>query len=194
MTKMKALYSLTLGIVLTVASVFTVNADATNTTQVSLQPAPVQMKQFEFLIGNWTLSSQRFAPDGTLIGQYDGTWEAQYLDEGRMLLDQVTWFNQDGSKESYFPTLRTFSPETNQWEMTYMSSLKYMHSQSFRGQFINGEGHFDLVVSLSPEQSALAKVRFYNIKKDSLDWTMKLSLDGGKTWFLGETITGKRVR
>lgn len=194
MTKMKTLYSLTLGIVLTVASVFTVNADAKNTTQVSLQPAPVQMKQFEFLIGNWTLSSQRFAPDGTLIGQYDGTWEAQYLDEGRMLLDQVTWFNQDGSKESYFPTLRTFSPETNQWEMTYMSSLKYMHSQSFRGQFINGEGHFDLVVSLSPKQSALAKVRFYNIKEDSLDWTMKLSVDGGKTWFLGETITGKRVR
>ncbi|NOI67363.1 hypothetical protein [Vibrio sp. 99-8-1] len=190
----KAIRLLILTLVFNIMAAFSVTAEEVSTAQKSLQPAPVQMKQFEFLIGNWHLSSQRFSPDGALLGKYDGKWEAQYLDEGRMILDQVTWFNQDGSKESYFPTLRTFSPTTNQWEMSYMSSLSYTHSQSFRGQFVDGEGLFDVVVSLTPELSALAKVRFYNIKKDSLEWSMKLSVDGGDTWFLAEKITGKRTR
>lgn len=193
MKKDKFLYLMTMALVLTVTSLFTVHANEVNLKQVSLAPAPSQMKEFEFLVGNWTAVSERFSPDGTLTGQYKGTWEAQFLDEGRVLLDQVTWFNKDGSKESFFPTLRTFSPETNQWEMTYMASLSYMHSQSFRGQFIDGEGRFDAVVSLAPEQTELAKVRFYDIKKDSLEWSMMFSGDGGKTWFLGERISAKRV-
>lgn len=180
-------------LVLTVASVFTVYAEEINIEQVSLAPAPPQMKEFEFLIGSWTLESKRFSPDGALKGQYKGKWEAQYVDDGRMIFDAVTWFNPDGTQESYFPTLRTYSPKTNKWEMAYMSSLNYVHSQHFRGKFIDGEGHFDVVVSLTPEQSAIAKVRFYNIKKDSLEWSMKFSSDGGKNWFLGEQITAKRI-
>ncbi|WP_019617248.1 hypothetical protein [Psychromonas ossibalaenae] len=194
MKKIRSIHLLIMTVVLHAMSIISVSAEEVGSAQVVLKPAPVEMKQFEFLIGHWDLLSQRFAPDGTQTGEYKGKWEAQYLDEGRMVFDQVTWFNKDGSKESYFPTLRTFSPKTNQWEMTYMSSLKYMHSQSFRGQFIDGEGHFDVDVSLTPKQSALAKVRFYNIKKDSMDWVMKFSFDNGKTWFLGEQITAKRVR
>ena len=169
------------------------HAEKSKSAQITLESVPNEMKQFSFLIGKWDLKSQRFSPDGTLTGQYDGTWEGQYLDEGRIILDLVTWFNSDGTKESFFPTLRTFSPKTNQWEMTYMSSQNYAHPESFRGKFVDGEGHFDVVVSLTPEQSALGKVRFYNITKKSLDWSMKLSLDNGKTWFVAEQITGKRV-
>ncbi len=154
---------------------------------------PDQMKDFDFLIGNWDLESTRFLPDGTVKGEYNGYWAAQFIDEGRIIFDTVTWYNSDGTVESFYPTLRTFSSETNQWEMSYMASLRYMHSESFRGQFIDGEGHFDVVVSIAPGKSLKAKVRFYDIKKNSLEWSMKLSPDDGKNWFVAERITAKRV-
>ncbi len=77
--------------------------------------------------------------------------------------------------------------------MVWLSSLRPIHSKSFRGQFIDGEGHFDIVVSLTPEQSVIAKIRFFDIKKDSFEWSMQNSTDGGKTWFESEHITAKRV-
>ncbi len=181
------------GFILTSAFIFTVNAEVNEPAKTSLGPPPVEMEEFHFLVGSWTLMSKRFSPDGTLTGQYKGKWDVQLLDEGRMIFDTVTWFNPDGTKESFYPTLRTFSPETKHWEMTYMSSLNFVHSQSFRGQFIDGEGHFNAIVSLTPEQSVMAKIRFYDIKKNSFEWSMKFSADGGEKWFLGEVITAKRV-
>lgn len=154
---------------------------------------PSQMKDFDFLIGNWSLESTRFLPDGTIEGEYKGKWEAQLLDEGRMIFDTVTWYNSDGTVESFYPTLRTFSPKTNKWEMSYMASLRYVHSTSFRGQFIDGEGHFDAEVSIAPGELIKAKIRFYDIKKNSLEWSMKLSPDGGEKWFIAERISAKRV-
>lgn len=161
--------------------------------QTRLESPPSQMEDFDFLIGDWTLKGTRLNPDGTINGEYKGTWNAQFIDDGRIILDNVTWFNSDGTKESFYPTLRTFSPETNRWEMTYMASLSYMHSESFRGQFIDGEGHFDAVVGIAPEKSVKAKVRFYNIKENSLDWSMKFSSDDGKSWFIARKFTAKRV-
>ncbi len=193
MKKNRSKQSLILGFVLFIVSAFPAHAEDLNSKQISLESAPAQMKEFEFLIGNWTAISKRFSPDGSLTGEYNGKWEVQLLDDGRMIFDAVTWFNPDGTKESYFPTLRTFSPKTNKWEMTYMSSLNYMHSQSFRGEFIDGEGHFNALVSITPEQSVLAKIRFFDIKKDSFLWSMKLSGDDGKNWFVAETITAKRI-
>ncbi len=151
------------------------------------------MNNFDFLIGNWTATSKRFLPNGTLEAQYDGTWKAQLVDDGRMLFDEVTWFTPDGEKAFYDATLRTFNPESNQWEMVYLSSVRAIHSQSFRGQFIDGEAHFDIVVNISPEKSIIAKIRFYEITQDSFEWSMESSTDNGKNWFLSEHITVKRI-
>lgn len=164
-----------------------------NSVQIRLESPPSQMEDFDFLIGNWTLEGTRFNPDGTIKGEYKGKWDAQFIDDGRIIFDTVTWFNSDGTKESFYPTIRTFSSETNRWEMTYMASLSYMHSEFFRGQFIDGEGHFDAVVSIAPGKSVKAKVRFYNIKENNLDWSMKFSSDDGKSWFIARKFTAKRV-
>ncbi|MDE5419605.1 hypothetical protein L3049_16560 [Labilibaculum sp. DW002] len=178
----------------TIAPVSSVPADDQDSPQITLATRPAKMEDFDFLIGNWTATSKRFLPEGTVKGEYKGKWEAQLLDEGRMIFDLVTWFNMDGTKESFFPTLRTFSPKTNQWEMTFISSLSYMHSQTFRGNFVDGEGYFDAIVSPSPGTIIKAKIRFYDITKNSFEWSMKFSDDEGENWFVAERITAKRVR
>ncbi|MDY8137541.1 hypothetical protein [Aquimarina sp. 2201CG5-10] len=176
-----------------IAPVLKVQTASSGSPQKPIGERPLQMKDFDFLIGNWALESTRFLPDGTVKGEYKGKWEAQLLDDGRMIFDTVTWYNSDGTIESFYPTLRTFSPKTNQWEMTYMASLSYMHSESFRGKFIDGEGHFDAVVSIAPGELINAKIRFYDIKKDTIKWSMQISADGGENWFIAERISAKRV-
>jgi hypothetical protein len=194
MKKFRKTCLLMMALVMTAASVFTVHAAEVDTSQAPIGQAPAQMKEFGALVGNWEATSTRFLPDGTINAQYNGRWEIGEVDDGRMIFDAVTWFTKDGKVKFYDATLRTFIPKTNQWEMVWLSSLRPIHSKSFRGQFINGEGHFDIVVSLSPERSVIAKIRFYNFEKDSFEWSMENSTDGGKSWFISERISAKRIR
>ncbi|GEM_PF-3082305 len=165
-------------------------------TQVALEPLgpqPSQMKEFDFIIGNWAAIRRRYLPDGTLVSENKARWRAHHLDNGRMVFDDFAELSPDGEEVSYAVTLRTFCPETNMWEMGFMFSLRQTRTESFRGQFIDGEGHFDAIINVTPDQSVMAKVRFFDIQKDSIEWSMTQSFDGGKTWFLEGTISAKRV-
>lgn len=162
-------------------------------TQGVLGPQPSQMKEFDFIIGSWTAIRRRYLPDGTLVSENKARWRAHHLDDGRMVFDDFAELSPDGEEVSYAVTLRTFCPETNMWEMGFMFSLRQTRTESFRGRFIDGEGHFDAVINVTPEQSIMAKVRFFDIQKDSIEWSMEQSFDGGKTWFLEGRISAKRV-
>lgn len=186
--------ALTAGLMLMGTSVSVVQAEDFSTLASPLSEAPVQMENFGFIAGSWTATSKRFLPDGTQTAEYEGKWEAEFLDEGRVLFDAVTWFSPTGEKVVYDATLRTFSEETGEWEMVYLSSLSSRHSETFQGKFIDGEGHFDAVIGLTPGNSVKAKIRFFDIAEDSFEWAMELSADGGESWFVGETITAKRMQ
>lgn len=58
---------------------------------------------------------------------------------------------------------------------------------------IDGEGDFYTVINLTPDQSIMAKIRFFEIQQDSIEWGMEHSIDGGKTWSIGECISAKRA-
>jgi hypothetical protein len=193
MPKGKRAHAWIFGMVIAIASVCTVHAEDFSSQAVPLGASPTQMEEFNFVVGSWIATSKRFLPDGTQTAEYKGEWDARFLDDGRVLFDTVTWFSPSGEKVLYDATLRTFSAKTGRWEMVYISSLSTRHSETFRGNFIDGEGRFDADISLSPGKAVKAKIRFYEIKKDSFEWSMQLSADGGKNWFLGETISAKRV-
>jgi hypothetical protein len=186
--------SLVAGLLLAATPAFSVHAQEDfSTLAPPIAEAPAQMKEFGFLAGSWAATSKRFLPDGTQTAEYRGEWDARFVDDGRVIFDAVTWFSPAGEKVLYDATLRTFGMDTGEWEMVYLSSLTSRHSETFRGKFIDGEGHFNADISLSPENSVMARIRFHDIEKDSFEWAMQLSVDGGENWFLGETISAKRV-
>ena len=163
-----------------------------NPPDIVLGPPPEQMKEFHFLIGSWSARRKSYSPEGTLLADHPGRLTARYINDGRMIFDDFTKFTEDGEVISYATTVRTFCVETNRWEMQFMFSLQHVHTQSFRGQFIDGEGHFDAIVSATPENAIMAKVRFYDIQKDSFEWSISNTNDGGKTWLIEGRISAKR--
>lgn len=158
-----------------------------------LAPAPPQMRQFAFMIGIWDVRLTSYKPDGGIDFECDGVWRAEYRNDGRMLLDEFTRLSDDRQEVSYSATLRTFCPETNQWEMTFLFSQQRQIVQSFEGAFIDGEGHFNAVAEVAPGKTVVAKVLFTDIEQNSFQWRMESSLDQGKTWVLGQTMTARRI-
>lgn len=168
-------------------------AQKINLSRASLGSPPAQMKQFEFLMGNWNVAIKNYQPDGTVESEEKGTWSAECRNGGRMVFDEFTRISSSGEETSYAITLRTFCPETDQWEMTFLFSLQQDHPQFFRGKFVEGEGRFEAVIDLTSERSIPTKIRFFDIRDDRFEWTMKHSVDDGKTWFLGEHISATRA-
>ncbi|MEP5295356.1 MAG: hypothetical protein ABJP90_16210 [Paracoccaceae bacterium] len=162
-------------------------------TKATLGPPPAQIKQFDFLIGSWEATTKSYLPDGSLQGEHRGRLTAEYRNGGRMIIDDFVRLSPEGEEISYAATMRTFCEETGMWEMSFLFSLRQEHTSSFRGRFIDGEGHFDAVIALTPESSARAKVRFFDIKQSSFEWSMEHSPDGGESWFVGERISAKRA-
>ncbi len=164
----------------------------TQTTPL-LAPAPSEMQQFAFLIGIWDVHLTSYKPDRSIDFEYDGVWRAEYKNNGRMLLDEFTRLSPEKEEVSYSATLRTFCPETDQWEMVFLFSQQRQNVQEFSGRFENGEGIFEARAEISPGKTAFGKVLFTNVEKNSFEWRMENSVDDGKTWHLGRTMSARRV-
>lgn len=165
----------------------------TQTTTPLLAPAPPEMQEFAFLIGIWDVHLTSYKPDGGIDFEYDGVWRAEYKNASRMLFDEFTRLSPDKEEVSYSATLRTFCPETDQWEMVFLFSQQRQNVQVFNGRFENGEGIFKVKAEISPDRTALGKVIFSNVEKNSFEWKLESSLDNGETWHLGRTMSARRV-
>lgn len=147
-----------------------------------LGPIPPQMKEFDFIIGDWDVAIRYYAPDGTVQSEEKAKWHGEHRNGGRMVLDEFTRVDPDGTETSCAITLRTFCPDLEEWEMTFLFSQQPGVPQSFRGKFTDGVGCFNTVINLSEETSMIARIYFHDIKPDSFEWKMEQSLDGGKSW------------
>ena len=125
------------------------------------------MKEFNFLIGSWEATTKSFLPDGTVQAEHKGKLTAEHRNGGRMIIDDFVRLSPEGDEISYAATMRTFCLDTNQWEMSFLFSLRQEHTASFRGQFIDGEGHFEAIIASKPETTVRAKVRVFDIQQDS---------------------------
>ncbi len=167
----------------------------TTTTKTAplLAPAPSEMRQFAFMVGIWDVHLISYKPDGGIDFECDGVWRAEYKNDGRMLLDEFTRLSEDKQEVSYSATLRTYCPETNQWEMAFLFSQQRQTVQSFDGAFIDGEGHFKAIAEIAPGKTAVAKVLFTDIEQNSFQWKMETSLDEGGSWGLSQTMNARRI-
>jgi hypothetical protein len=157
------------------------------------QGRPAEASQFDFLLGEWDARSVRYRADGSELGGYDGTWRARHLHDARMILDEFTARLDDGSEISYMATLRTFSPSTRSWEMTFLIAHQPQLISSFSGAFEEGEMRFDGAGRTLTGQPVIARVRFFDITPTSFEWENRVSLDQGATWYRDSSISARRA-
>ena len=147
-----------------------------------LSGAPPESRQFDFLIGDWTIAATRYKPDGSPLFQYKATWNAHYINEGRMIVDDFKAYAPTGQAISSYVTLRTYSEANHRWEMTGLAALQPAVSAEWSGEWKDGEMLTTASGKDPTGKLVRTKIRFFHIAKDSFEWESLVSLDDGKTW------------
>lgn len=157
-----------------------------------LNGPPPESQQFDFLIGDWSVAATRYREDGSTLFQYKATWNAKYLNEGRMIVDDFKAYAPTGQAVSSYVTLRTYSEANHRWEMAGLAALQPAVNAEWFGEWKDEE----MVMRATGKDPAgnvvRTKIRFFHIAKDSFEWESQVSRDDGKTWSKTATLLASR--
>lgn len=157
-----------------------------------LKGATPETKQFDFLIGEWDVAATRYKEDGSVLFQYAADWKAQYLNEGRMLMDDFKARGPSGQTISSYITLRTYSEVTQRWEMVGLAALQPAAAVEWQGRWREAEMLLD-AAGKNPEGKVVrTKIRFFKIEQDSFAWESTTSYDEGKSWIKTAALVATR--
>jgi hypothetical protein len=158
-----------------------------------LRGAPAESRQFDFLIGNWDVAATRYKEDGSVLFHYRANWNAKYLNEGRMIVDDFKALGPAGQTISSYVTLRTYSEATHRWEMTGLAALQPAASAEWHGEWKDGEMLLDASGKDPAGNAIRTQIRFFNITKNSFAWESRTSRDEGKTWVKAASLLASRA-
>ncbi|MES2929529.1 MAG: hypothetical protein V4843_22110 [Pseudomonadota bacterium] len=160
------------------------------TTQMQIPPEVVkylagssqESRQFDFLLGNWSVAGSAFKPDGSLLRQYSANWDAHQLNDGRMIMDDFKIMAPSGQFVSSFVTLRTWCESTMRWEITGLSAFQPSMNAQWYGNKVNEEMHLIAIGKDPAGIEVQTRIRFFDIEPSSFCWESHMSRDGGITW------------
>ena len=157
-----------------------------------LKGAPPESRQFDFLIGDWDVAGTRYGEDGSTLLQYQASWSARYLNEGRMVMDDFKVYAPDGAEISSFVTLRTYSAASRRWEMAGLAALQPAANAEWHGEWQDGEMQL-IATGKSPDGKAVSnRIRFFDIENDRFAWESRMSRDSGESWIRAASLLASR--
>jgi hypothetical protein len=137
---------------------------------------------FDFELGSWKIHLKRrlhpLTGSNTWV-EFDGTSVTRKLWSGRSQIEEFETDGAGGHIEGL--TLRTYNPQTHQWNLYWANSKDGLVVPAQVGEFKNGQGEFYAQDTLNGK---LIYVRFIWSKTDSNvpHFEQSFSDDGGKTW------------
>ncbi len=149
--------------------------------------------QFEFLIGCWDVEATKMSAEGHRLS-YSATWEAKYLNDKRMVMDDFRALGPRGEAVSSYITLRTYSPITGRWEHVGLGAqAAAVPILEWHGALEGKDMHLR-AVGLGPEGNRVHnKIRFYDIEEKQFKWESSMSFDNESTWVnVGALVAKKR--
>ncbi|MEL6185261.1 MAG: hypothetical protein AAFU79_11615 [Myxococcota bacterium] len=153
---------------------------------------PPENAEFDFLLGRWTTETIRYAPDGQVRRRQPGRWIARPLHGGRIVLDETLSYDAKGREIASMATLRSYAPATRQWEMTFVVAHQPMLPLRFVARRVGDEMHGQATLLSEGARGFHARIRFFEIRKDSFAWAQEMSLDGGTKYIRTVEIRAKR--
>lgn len=151
-------------------------------------------RQFDFLVGDWTVQATKFNPDGTVLANYAAIWNARHLNDGRMLMDDFKALAPDGRAVSSFVTLRTYSAESGRWEMAGLAAMQPTARMVWHGTWADGEMHIFASGADPSGREVQTRIRFSDIAPERFVWTSESSTDGGATWVRTASLVVTRAK
>ena len=127
---------------------------------------PSAANVFDFMIGEWDAVVSLRNSSMKLTGR----WEAKYLYEGRLLLDQLQVADETNSFVRSMATLRTWVPDTGEWVATFLYANEVPQYVDLRGHHEADEIRL-LARDLATDEKA--DVRFFDIGADSFVWEQR---------------------
>ncbi|WP_196137552.1 hypothetical protein [Aliikangiella sp. G2MR2-5] len=148
-------------------------------------------KDYEFLIGNWSCEWQKLDANGDVKNRANCQWDGRYTFNGNMVQDDFRMFNPQGDLVYAGTTLRSFSPQIEQWKHTYLAVMGGPSFEDFIGDKIDDEIHLSATRKSIDGQETFMKIRFHSINKNSFRWESHTSTDK-KVWTLDSRIISNR--
>jgi hypothetical protein len=130
---------------------------------------------FDYLLGDW-----EFTAESKEWGKHGGYWSAVKLADGQVL-DEYRVTGDKG--ETYYVTtsLRNYNKFADRWELIGADAGTGM--QDFgTGRRVGSEMHIEQKFGVASGESAIMRIRYYNIAADRFSWAADRSTDGGRTW------------
>ncbi|MFZ0312513.1 MAG: hypothetical protein WAL85_07380 [Candidatus Korobacteraceae bacterium] len=176
-----------------------------------LQPLPVRAQQtsnaaktaaqhdgqhdFDFEFGSWKIHlKKRLHPltgSNTWV-EFDGTSVTRPVWDGRAQLEQ---FETDSPDAGHIEglTLRTYNPQTHQWNLYWCNSKKGIIDPPQIGEFKNGRGEFYAQDTLEGRPIFIRFI-WSETNTDKPHFEQAFSDDGGKTWEVNWITDQTRVK
>jgi hypothetical protein len=130
--------------------------------------------QFNFLIGHWDLYS-----NGSKFGESN----VDTILDNYAIEEDFLEFPPD---PFHSINITTYNPDTKNWEQTMVDNMG--HHSFFVGKFNDGKVALIRNFKNKKGEDRMQRITFYNINRDSLDWTFEASNDEGKTWNVFYTV------
>ncbi len=134
-----------------------------------------EFRQFDFWVGDWTLSWPASKSTGMKAGHGTNSIKAA-------LDDCVVMENFDGTPSIPLQgkSVSTFNLRKQKWQQTWVDNEgSYL---DFVGEFSDGQMIFTREATARDGKQFLQRMVWKNITPDALDWSWERSDDGGKTW------------
>lgn len=133
--------------------------------------APPELRQLEFLIGDWRAAVVLHRPGGDLA--YEARWHNIWIINGYAIMQEWRDPYTTGAE------LRTYNSQSRRWEgRNFYAGGPWTQSE---GTFADGEFVIDTQI-IGPNGPALGRERYFDIQPNSFRMVATRSTDGGRTW------------
>jgi hypothetical protein len=159
---------------------------ATSRTQAANAPAPTTERDgqhdFDFIFGRWKVHLKRrvhAASGHDTWSEFDGYGVYRKVWDGRANLNEFEADSPSGHVQGL--TLRTYNPQTHQWNLYWASSQDGILDIPQVGQFRNGRGEF---YAQDTVEGKVQLIRYVWTHKNpnSSHFEQAFSSDGGQSW------------
>jgi len=144
-------------------------------------------------------SSPCTLPEASQFDFWVGEWDAIYSDTLKPALNKITRpYNNciiqenfyDPNTNFYGMSVSGYNAQNKQWQQTWVDSQgAYI---ALTGEFKDGKMQLNSERFQPDGKKILLRMLYYNISKESFDWSWDSSIDGGKTWVVNWKIHYKR--
>lgn len=170
----------------------TLKADATAINS----DAPAELTHWDNMIGKWRTKEEGLKPDGSGWEASKGAdWIFYRTMDGWAIQDEyfsppLDTVLDDPAKRQIGTNIRIFNPEKKQWLMAWATKA---------GKTVDlytATSSPEKIVMLGRPGNAgkFRRITFFDMQKDSFEWTLEFSDDGESNWLEVYKIHGTRVK